>query len=155
MSRKITLSTGSRFKASEANSVANQRTEILRFRVPVASRFGLRRTIAPVIDFRKANGSKVSPRTRVFIGGQGPTDESPAFLPGSFEIAPHVDLSTTDQRKAENRGPDGTLRHDLGAPAVWDEDDELIVVVEGPDVIDIDHPDTVFELDVLFRAVGV
>lgn len=151
--REITLRPGGQFNTEQRNNVGGTRTRCLAFTVPVNSQFGLPNKIAPILDLRTAAGAKVSRRTRIFVGVQAPTDDSPTFLQGSFELAPFVDLATSDQRKSENRGKDGTLRRDLGAAVVLEQDDQLIIEIEGPDVIDFDHADTVAEFDVEYRQL--
>ena len=103
------------------------------------------RMFIPVIKLFKADGSQISADTRVFLGKQRPGDQVPSFAPGAFELLPHFDLTTAQQRESDNID---TVRHDLGKGIILREQEQLLVQFAGPDVIDWTRPGTTFEFDV-------
>lgn len=139
--RAIKLHHAHEYVARVANT-ANVRSRVLTVTPPNGVFLTFDRLFRPVIKLMKSNGSQIDPNTRVFLGKKRPGDESPTYLPGSFTLQSFHDLTTAEQRNAKNRE---TLTQDLGAGIALREQEELVIEVLGPDVIDWTKAGTAFE----------
>ena len=148
--RTETLHNGHEWEEVQQVNTANVRTTVLEFEVPVGARVALSRVFRPVIDLRDSGGDQIDAGTRVYIGRRRPGQNVADLAQGSFRLFDFMDLTVQEQRKPENRGPDGTLRKDLGESFRLLEQDRIVVQIEGPDVIDWDESH--FEFDVAYQS---
>lgn len=147
--RQIKLHHRHEFVAQRTANTANVRSRVLVITPPNNTFITVERVLQAVIKLFAVGGAQVDPNTRVFVGKRRPGESSPTFLPGEFTLQSFYDLSTAEQRNAENRV---TLGQDLGSGILLREQEELIIEVEGPDVIDWDNTGTAFEFTAGWQA---
>lgn len=131
-------------------TLPSMRSRLIEWSPPVGTFYGVDRFILPVVKLFQTGGAQVSGNTRLFFGKQRPGDSSPRMADGYLLMHSFVDLSTAQQRDADNHR---TLRVDLGARIVLREDELLVIYAEGPDVIDPTEPGTTLELDVGYQTI--
>lgn len=131
-------------------TVANVRSKLIAWKPPVGTFYGVDQVIVPILKLLANGGAQVSGVTRLYFGKQRPGDASPVFAPGSVDYYAFADLSTAEQRNADNRD---TLAVDLGARIVLREEEELVIYAEGPTAIDPTEAGTTIELVVNYATV--
>lgn len=139
--RGIKLHHGHDYVSVESNT-ANVRSRVFTVTPPNGVFITVARLLQPVIKLLTSAGAQVSASTKVYVGKQRPGDSSPTYLPGVFTLQSFYDLTTAQQRNAENRP---TLAQDLGMGVLLREQESLVIEVEGPDVIDWTQAGTAFE----------
>lgn len=140
--RKLKLYHGHEYVATLTPNTAGVRSRVMVVTPPNGVFLVLARLFAPVVKLLADGGAQIAPSTKVYIGKQRPGDSSPTFLPGVFTLQSFYDLTTAQQRNAENRS---TLVQDLGAGIALREQESLVIEVESPDVIDWTEAGTAFE----------
>lgn len=146
------------FPASEyvetVQNVAGIRSPMLRITPPAGHYIALRKSIAPVIRLLDSGGNLIAETSTVFVGVERDGQTSPNYAPGAFDLLDHSDLSTTEQRRAENRGPAGTLRKELGrAVMARDENEHIVIEILSDDAIDWTQTGVTFEVEALYGAI--
>lgn len=131
-------------------TVANVRSKLIAWKPPVGTFYGVKQVIVPVLKLLQAGGAQVSGSCRLYFGKQRPGDSSPVFAPGALDYFAFRDLSTAEQRNADNRA---TLAVDLGASITLREEEELVIYAEGPEVIDPTEAGTAIELVVEYATI--
>lgn len=140
--RGIKLHHGHDYVTVEANT-ANVRSRVLTVTPPNGVFLTFARVLQPVIKLLTSAGAQIGANTKVYIGKQRPGDSSPTYLPGVFTLQSFHDLTTAQQRNAENRP---TLAQDLGAGVLLREQESLVIEVDSPGVIDWTQAGTAFEI---------
>lgn len=133
-----------------ADTVANVRSNMLVFRPPVGTFYGVPRSIRPVLKLYDSGGTQVPGSTRVFVGKKRPGESSIAWAPGAIDYYAFRDLTTAQQRDVRNAP---TLTHDLGATLGFREEDELVLGVEGSTAVDVSQTGTAVEFDVGYQTL--
>jgi hypothetical protein len=131
-------------------TTAGVRSKLIAWKPPVGTFYGVAKGLIPTLKLLQTGGAQVSGSCRLFVGKQRPGDASPVFAPGPIDMFPFVDLSTAEQRDADNRS---TLAVDLGAKIVLREEEELVIYADGPEAIDPTEAGTTIEFNVDYATV--
>lgn len=120
---------------------------ILILEPPANSFFDFKRIFTPVIALADSAGELIDPGSTVSFAMQRANEQVPTYLPGVFALQDFNDLTTAQQRNADNRQ---TLTQDLGLGALIQEQDRLLINLKSPDVVD--WTKSTVEFPVLFSA---
>lgn len=131
-------------------TVAGVRTPLIAWTPPVGTFYGVSRVLLPVLKLFQTGGAQIAAGSRVFVGKMRPGDSSPTFAPGSIDYYSFFDLTTAQQRNADNRR---TLEVDLGAHLVLREEESLVLFLDSPTAFDPLEPGTAIELTVGYQTV--
>lgn len=147
--RKEPLYPNHSWQTAQNVNTANVRTPILEFTVQVGSSLGVRSIHVPIIDLRDASNDQIDNGSLITVAVQKPAWRVPDLAPAPFALHDHHELTRSEQRKAENRGRNGTLQKDIGKHWTVTEEDRIIIMLDSPDVIDWSN--SYYQFEVAYR----
>lgn len=146
--RQIKVYAGHEYVSVQSN-VANTATPIFTLEPPANSFIDFERLFVPVIKLLDDAGEQIDPASKVSVAVIRPNQDVPSYLPGTFTLQDFYDLTTAEQRNADNQR---TLQQDLGKGAIIREQEQLVFYLNSPDVVDWSQRGA-FEFPVQFDAV--
>lgn len=131
-------------------TVAGTLSKLISWKAPVGTFYDVPSVVIPVLKLFATGGAQVPGTTKLFFGKQRPGDNQPRLADGPVLYFAFRDLSTAEQRNADNRA---TLAHDIGARIVLREEEELVIYAEGSVAIDPTEAGTAIEFPVGYATV--
>lgn len=149
------------FNEVAQDNVADAQTLILQWKVPNNTQLIVGSPVVengavregqfyPVIKLVDSSGDQIDGNTVIYIAGRADKSDRKNELV-AFRYHAFRDLSTAEQRNRDYRG---AVLQQLEGMARIHESNLLEVYLDGPDVADISHASTTFELPVLERRLG-
>lgn len=150
--RDLKLYLGHPTQYTTAANAAGIISPILRFRPENNSFFALPRILYPVLKLFKNNGNQIDPSSVLIFGKQMPGEDVPEYVPGVVPYLNAYDLTTSQQASKENSGPGSTMEFDLGKGQPFREEEELVIFLKSPDVVDLTQTGSRIDFTVKYRV---
>lgn len=137
---------------STASNAAGIISPIVRFRPENNSFFALPRILYPILKLYKSDGNQIDPSSVIVFGKQMPGEDVYQLMRGVVPYLNAYDLTTSEQASKENRGPGSTMEFDLGEGAPFREEEELVIFLKSPDVVDLTQTGSRIDFTVKYRV---